>query len=204
MCLKVLEIGFKFFLHLKIKFKKAINKLKKVNINLLVGLSAVFMSACALYVSIQQVKIMRSQQKSTMFPYITISTFYNSEGYGIRLKNSGNGLAKINSYKIYNDSIYFRDWFDVLQTLSPKLNINYNNISTVGSIRDEIITPNEEVNLIFLKWTEDSRKFEKYMSSLNAEVCYSSLLEESWIVNQKAPTQIDDKCALEMEKEFGL
>jgi len=62
---------------------------------------------------------MRTQQKASIYPYLTIGSSYTSKGFGIELKNSGNGLAKINSYQIYNDSIYFKDWFDVLQTLAP-------------------------------------------------------------------------------------
>jgi len=38
---------------------------------------------------------------------------YNGEGFGFRLDNSGNGLAKINSYQLYNDSIYFNSWFEL-------------------------------------------------------------------------------------------
>jgi len=66
-----------------------------------------------------RIHIMRTQQKASIYPYLTIGSSYTSKGFGIELKNSGNGLAKINSYQIYNDSIYFKDWFDVLQTLAP-------------------------------------------------------------------------------------
>ncbi len=83
-------------------------KLKSLNINSVVAFSAVFMSACALYISVQEVRIMRIQQKASMFPYLTVSRIYNSEGFGIRIKNSGNGLARIDSYQVFNDSIFQR------------------------------------------------------------------------------------------------
>lgn len=176
--------------------------LKSGTINLIIAISAVVISASALYISIQEVRIMREQQKATMFPYLTLTKFYNSEGYGIRLKNSGNGLAKINSYKIHNDSIYFKNWLDVQQKLAPDVKVDYSVINTVGNIRDEIVTQNEEVNIIFLKWTEETRKLEKHLFSLKVELCYASLLDDHWILKKKKPIAIDGACPIEWDKEF--
>ena len=77
--------------------KTLITLVKKINTNLLVASSAVFISLCALFISVQEMKIMREQQKATMYPYLTLGWVYNSDGFGVELKNSGNGLAKINS-----------------------------------------------------------------------------------------------------------
>lgn len=184
--------------------KRILRKLKLFNTNAVVTTTALILSACALYLSVQEVRIMRQQQKATMFPYLTITKTYNAEGYGIVIKNSGNGLAKINSYQVYNDSIYFRDWFDVLQTLSPDSKIDYSMINTVGSIQNEMITPNEKLNLIFLRWNDETRLFEKYLSSLNIRICYSSLLEENWVVTDNANNTLVDKCIAVIENEFGL
>lgn len=179
-------------------------KVQFPNLNTIVASNALLLSACALYISIQEVRIMRVQQKATMFPYLTITKTYNSEGYGIIIKNSGNGLAKINSYQVYNDSIHFRDWFDVLQTLSPESKIDYSMINTVGSIQNEMITPEEKLNLIFLRWNDETRLFEKHLSALKIRMCYSSLLDESWVVSDNITSTLVDACAVEMEKEFGL
>ena len=182
---------------------KILNKLKKINTNFLVASSAVFISACALFISVQEVRIMRTQQKASMYPYLTTGKSYTSKGFGIQLKNSGNGLARINSYQIYNDSIYFKDWFDVLQTLAPDVkDINYSVISTDGNIRDKMISPGEEVNIIFLSWTPETRKLEEVFSTVNVKVSYSSLLDEHWTVEQGIPYEIKKIPALEPEKEF--
>lgn len=179
-------------------------KVKFPSLNTIVASNALLLSACALYISIQEVRIMRTQQKATMFPYLTITKTYNSDGYGIIIKNSGNGLAKINSYQVYTDSIHFKDWFDVLQTLSPESKINYSMINTVGSIQNEMITPEEKLNLIFLRWTDETRLFEEFLDMLKIRICYSSLLEEHWVVTDNNTSTLINRCAVEMEKEFGL
>lgn len=67
--------------------KKVISIIKKINTNLLVASSAVFISFCALFISVQEIKIMRSQQKASMYPYLTLGWTYNSEGFGVELKS---------------------------------------------------------------------------------------------------------------------
>lgn len=179
--------------------------INKKNTNLIVAGSALFISVCALLLSIQEVRIMRTQQKATMYPYLTVGKLYNSKGFGFVLKNSGNGLAKVNSYKVHNDSIHFRDWFDVLQNVMPEAqNINYGTIKTAGNIRKQMITPGETVNLIFFNWTPETRKLEKRLEDIQVEICYSSLLDEHWSIKNEIPIEQDDSCELELEKEFGF
>ncbi|NHF60069.1 hypothetical protein FK220_011995 [Flavobacteriaceae bacterium TP-CH-4] len=172
--------------------------------NIVVASTALFVSFSALLISVQEVRILRMQQKATMYPYLTLGKTYNSRGFGIVLKNSGNGLARINSYQIFNDSIYFKDWEQVLKTLAPEAkNINFDVISTNGNIRNKMITPNEEVNIIFLQWTDETRRLERTMHSLQLRICYSSLLDEHWELRKETPITIDTRCTAESTKEFG-
>jgi len=179
--------------------------LKKLNTNSLVAGSAVFISACALFISVQEVRIMRDQQKASMYPYLTVDWRYNQNGFGIVLKNSGNGLAKITSYKVFNDTIYFREWLDALKTYMPNAkNVSYGLISTEGNIRDQMIPPGESKSLIFVEWTDETRELEKRVRDLKVTISYSSLLNEHWIVKEGLPRQIDKPQPFVIEQEFGF
>ncbi|MGW9685065.1 hypothetical protein [Flagellimonas sp. 2504JD1-5] len=188
------------------KFRdKLIERIKTINTNILVAGSALFVSVCALFISTQEVRIMRTQQKATMYPYVTIGWTYAGKGFGVQIKNSGNGLAKVHSYKVYNDSIYFKEWFDVVSTLTPEVkNIDYSLISTSGNIRNEMIGPGETKTLIFLKWTPETRFLEKKIRDIKVSVCYSSLLNEYWLIEDGAPNQIDSECELNKNEEFDI
>lgn len=179
---------------------------KKINTNTLVAGSAIFISTCALFLSIQEVRIMRTQQKASMYPYVTLGWSYTGEGFGIELKNSGNGLAKVNSYKVFNDSIYFREWLDVIKHYYPEAKgIDYSLFNSDGNIRDQMISPGEKKRLIFLKWTDETRELEKRIGqTLKISICYSSLLDESWILEDRAPKQIDSPCEIQVAQEFGF
>ena len=178
---------------------------KKINTNALVAMSAFIVSVCALFISVQEVRIMRTQQKSTMYPYVTAGWTYNGEGFGIELKNSGNGLAKVNSYKVFNDSIYFREWLDVLTTYMPEATtIGYGNITTSGNIRNLMISPGETKRLIFVKWNEESRILQSRLDGINIEICYESLLGDHWKIENGIPQEIEEPCEIFMEQEFGI
>lgn len=171
------------------------NKMKKIDfnfINTVVALCAILLSVCALYLSVKETRILTQQLKASMYPYVTNSKFYNSEGYGIRVKNSGNGLAKIESYQVKVGKKIFTDWKKLISELTPDLVITYSDVKTSGNIEGEILTPNEEVVVIFFNWTEDTRRFQKNFDNLEVEIVYSSLLDEKWENITGTPVLISD------------
>lgn len=182
---------------------KTIHFLKRLNTNLLVAASAVVISLCALIISIQEVRIMRSQQKAAMFPYLSISGLYNGEGFGLMIYNNGNGLAKVESYQISYKGQVFKDWLQALKLLAPKAkNIDYNIVKTSGNIRNEMVVPGIRTNLIFLDWTEETRLLEKKFKDIDIRICYSSLLQEYWVITKDERQQVDS-CKIDSDKEFG-
>jgi len=178
---------------------------KRINLNAIVAGSAFFVSVCALFISVQEVRIMGVQQKASMYPHLTIGWTYNSQGFGIELKNSGNGLAKINSYKVFNDSIYFREWLDVLTTyMSEATTIGYETIRTSGNIRNFMISPGETKELIFVQWNDESRILQRRLEELKILICYESLLGDSWEIRDGIPQEISKNCDILVEQEFGI
>lgn len=169
-----------------------------------VSISALFVSMCALLISVQEIQIMRTQQSANMYPYVTIGKTYTGQGYGIEVENSGNGLARIDSYKIRLGNYYFKDWADVLKRLAPETkSIDYSLISTAGNIRNKMISPGETKTLIFLTWTPETRALEREFRNLEVEICYSSLLEEYWSIKNDIPIKKKDECKIIKAEEFN-
>lgn len=178
--------------------------IKKISANMFVSFCALFVSTCALFISVQEIRIMRTQQSASMYPYVTVGKTYTGKGYGIEVKNSGNGLARINSYKIHIGDNYFKDWSDILAQLAPEVkNIDYSLISTSGNIRNQMIGPGETKTLIFLQWTPETEALEKSFQNLEVAICYSSLLGKNWIIKDKIPIENDEACAIVTSEEFN-
>lgn len=161
-------------------------------------------SACALLISVQEVHILRTQQKALMYPYVTGGIFYSGEGFGFRIKNSGNGLARVTSYQLFNDKRHFKDWLEAINYYMPEADsINYGIIQTAGNIRNEMLIPKEEISLFFLKWTPETRILQKRIGDLKISICYSSLLDEHWIMENGTPVAVDSPCKIDLTKEFS-
>lgn len=174
--------------------QKSVQKIKSIETNLLVALSAMMISLCALAVSIQEVRIMRSQQRLTMLPYLSLSLSYNDKGYGVYLKNNGAGIARIEDFSISFEDKVYRDWLIAARALQPNdTTIGYNIIKT-NSILGEMIQPAESVTLFAVPWTDSTRKLEKKVRDLKLRLCYASLLDEYWLLENTDRTQVEEPC----------
>lgn len=178
-------------------------KFPKVNVNLFIAIAAIVISMCALVVSIYEVRIMRAEQKVAVYPYLSIGTFYNGNGFGMFVKNSGTGLARINSYQVYTKGKHFKSWPEVVDHYAPEgHSIDYGIMSS-NLLHEEIITPNERVNIFEVRWTDETRLMSKKVDDLEIKICYSSLLDEYWEVkNDKSRRQLDGPCVPLQDQEF--
>lgn len=70
---------------------------KTFNADRIVAFTAILISVCALVVSFYEVRIMRTQQEASVWPFVLIGQNYNSEGFAITAMNKGIGPAKIES-----------------------------------------------------------------------------------------------------------
>lgn len=178
-------------------------KFPKINTNLFIAVAAIIISMCALVVSIYEVRIMRAEQKVAVYPYLSIGTFYNGNGFGMFVKNSGTGLARINSYQVHVGDTYFQNWLEVVDHYAPEGHgIDYDIMSS-NLLHEEIITPNERVNIFEVQWTDETREISEKVDDLEIKICYSSLLDDYWEVkNDKSRRELNRACVPIAEREF--
>lgn len=186
----------------KTGMRKLWNRLRKIDANRSTALAAVFISLCALYVSVQEMRLMREQQRVSVYPHLSFSRSYSGDGFSIYLKNSGTGLARINSVQLTNGEQYFENWLEVSAHYMPEGKaFGYDRIFT-STINGEVLTPGESARLLFLKWDADIRKFEQDIRELKMRICYSSLLDEHWILENDDRQESKQACTPIPEREF--
>ncbi|MEN0005181.1 MAG: hypothetical protein AAF798_13600 [Bacteroidota bacterium] len=161
----------------------------------IVALSALFVSVCSLYVSIKEVQTMNVQQSASIYPHLALQTHYNSEGFELRLVNNGVGLAKIESFTIHVEEDYFRNWLEIADYFFPDGHgISYSNMRA-NSIYKSVIPAGEKVVLVGLPWNDETRILqERAINDLELELCYSSLLGETWTLTQEENEPRASKC----------
>ncbi len=129
--------------------------------------------------------------------YSVTVEYYNGEGFGARLKNSGTGIAKIQAYKISKDGKVFSDWIEILKYLYPKNTTLGYNVISANYIDGDMILPAEEVTLFEISWADAPPKMEEVIRSLDFEICYASLLKEYWILENGEQKELTRPCEVE-------
>ncbi|MEL7163302.1 MAG: hypothetical protein AAFN92_21270 [Bacteroidota bacterium] len=182
--------------------RKYWNRFQAIDANRILALAAVFVSVCALYVSIQEMRLMRQQQKVSFYPHLALGRHYSEEGFSLYIKNSGTGLALVNSVQLTNGERYFTDWPEVIAHYMPdSLAFGYDHLSS-STINEEVLTPGEEVRLFAVKWRPGVREFEEEARELTMRICYSSLLDDHWVLENETRWQEEQACVKVPEKEF--
>src|SRR5687767_6206201 len=87
--------------------------------DMLIALSAIVVSFCALGVSVVQVGIMREEQRANAWP--RVEAYVNTgENYLMRLTNKGFGPAMLKTVVITVDSVPVKTWTQVMTRLLPE------------------------------------------------------------------------------------
>ena len=147
---------------------------------------------------------MREQQKATMYPFLSLSRSYNNEGFGVFVRNSGTGLARIHAVELTNGEQYFNNWVEVVEAYLPdSLQFGYDRIRAT-TINELIITPNETVRLFEVSWSPETRLLEEVTrGGLDMTICYSSLLGDHWrVVSDGQPEEISEPCERIEERQL--
>jgi len=182
--------------------KKFWHYLRSIDTNRSVAVTAVFISLCALYVSTQEMRLMRQQQKVSVYPHLTIWRSYSGSGFSVNVKNSGTGLARINSMQLTDGEQYFSSWPQLVAEMLPdSLVFGYDEISSNG-INGQVLTPGEQVRLFSVDWTPATRRFEEKSRGLKLRVCYSSLLDDYWLLENDDRTELNGPCRRVEKNEF--
>ena len=177
--------------------------LPRFDANMAMTIAAVIISLCALFVSFAEVRIMRSQQKASLYPYLTLGQQYDNEGFGLYLANKGIGPARINSFQVFNSEQYFTNWVELANHYLPdSMSMGYD-VLKMDNIQNTIISAGESVRLISTRWSPTSRLLEERIRELDFVLCYSSLLEDHWrIEGFKKPVPISSACTRIEEHEM--
>ena len=153
---------------------------KKINVSLLLGISAVFLSASALIVSIIQTTILRDQQYATVWPYIQ-ATAMNASGtysYGIENKGVGpaiikdlkytyNGVNYDNTRKMYT-ALFGENYTGAGFTVTDK---NYVIKSGEGLEMFSVNRPDSLISDIIYRWEREA---------VNLKIIYSDVYGNCW------------------------
>ncbi|MEM1036248.1 MAG: hypothetical protein AAGI14_05755 [Pseudomonadota bacterium] len=144
--------------------------------NRLFTLAALILSIAAIFVSLMEVSAMRTQQKATVWPSVSMQQRYNSEGFRLILTNKGVGPALIGDIKLFLGLSEIDDVDQaILETLGEERAFSYENYSMVNP-SSGVVAPGETVDLFAVSWDERTRALiNDWAPRINVTTCYCSI-----------------------------
>ncbi|HEU4665622.1 MAG TPA: hypothetical protein VFS55_16450 [Dokdonella sp.] len=170
---------------------------------------ALAVSVFALALGAYQTRLMQSQARASVWPYLSIGYTYSSnvdrDAFIWTVNNNGVGPAKVETVRVTLDGKPMRDWEQVLVALgaadtSPSM--------ATSSIGGEVIPPNTNrettVAPIRLNEREVAKRFKLAEHRLGMDICYCSVYDECWIAHwQRSRVDAVERCDAPGEDSFS-
>jgi hypothetical protein len=152
------------------------------------SLLAVLVSVVALGLGAYQTRLMQSQARAGVWPYLSIGYTYSSnvdkDAFIWTVNNNGVGPAKVEYVTLKLDDKPMKRWSDAFAALG----LNSSTLSMANSTLDgEVIPPNTNrettIQPIKLNEREAAKVFKLAEHRFQMDVCYCSVYDECWIAH---------------------
>jgi hypothetical protein len=152
---------------------------RRINSELTVALSAIFVSIVTLFVYIYQANIMRKQQYASVWPHVIWDmTISSEEGFYISIYNKGVGPAFIRSTSLTYKGETMSDPLMYLTKIVGNIDsLNRWNVS----VDNRVIGAGEEIRLVQLSGRDIINKLpaDVYRDT-EFQICFCSVYEDCW------------------------
>ena len=164
----------------------------RIQPEMIVGLSAVFIGVCALAVSVYETQLMREEQRASVLPILELSrSYYISEDaenraawrMSFQVENVGIGPARVLDFSVTVDGEPQNDWRTAIRELIGRDVLVAYGQSTING---RTIPPERQVTMFDLTNTELAHDIKKEIDRLDFTACFCSVYDECWITSYSA------------------
>lgn len=145
---------------------------------------ALVISVSALIVSIYQANLQKTQQKALVWPYLTVTTSYTNEGFGLVATNNGTGPALVSSMEVSYRDQFMPNLDTLLNLVKPDRTIGYDLIR-VSPLNQTVVKAGEEREILRIPWTDETRQMVPELTQIRITLQYCSVLEDCWVFSSQ-------------------
>lgn len=159
---------------------------------------AIIISLGAMFISLYEARIMKSQQSAMVWPYLDMSQQYDNDGFAIEISNKGTGPAIINSVQIDYNGIPIENMDILIDSLNPERTFGYDILrnSTIGN---QVIMSGEERVVFGLPYNDETNVVLSNLGKIRVRIGYKSVLEEYWYFDSKGGSHTNEKFQAKQE-----
>ena len=160
---------------------------------------AIIISLAAMFVSIYEASILKSQQTSMVWPYLDLSQQYDNNGFAIEISNKGTGPAIITSVQVDYNGLPVESIDVLMDSLNPNRTFGYDILrnSTLGN---QVIMSGETRVVFGLPYNDETRVVQSNLGKVRIRIGYKSVLEEHWYFDSQEFSHVKEK--LRATQEF--
>lgn len=168
----------------------------------LISLLALAVSVFALAIGTWQTRLMQSQARASVWPYLAIGYTYSNNtdtnGFIWTIDNNGVGPARVQSVTLAVDGKPMRNWAEVIAALGPLEHASTATTSFAGAV----ISPNtnREATIAALRVhdRELATLFKNAIPRFTMDICYCSVYDDCWVAHwQRWQVEAVDRCTNE-------
>lgn len=126
---------------------------------------ALAISALALFVSVYEANLLKSQQKALVWPYLKVSANYSARGFSLIATNNGTGPALVKSFELQYKGEAMQDYDELLDNIKPDREIGYGRIK-MSSFNETVMKSGETRELFNMPWDDETRQMADSMREL--------------------------------------
>ena len=153
---------------------------------------AIIISLAAMFVSIYEASILKSQQTSMVWPYLDLSQQYDSNGFAIEISNKGTGPAIITSVQVDYNGLPVESIDILMDSLNPNRTFGYDILrnSTLGN---QVFMSGEKRIVFGLPYNDETRVVQSNLGKVRIRIGYKSVLEEHWYFDSQDFSHVKEK-----------
>ena len=145
---------------------------------------ALIISVVAMFISIYEANILKSQQTSMVWPYLDFTQQYNSEGFGVEISNKGTGPAIVTSVQVDYNNTPIENVDVLMDSLNPNRTFGYD-ILTNSTIGNQVFMSGENRIVLGLPYNDETRIVLENFEKVRIRIGYKSVLDEYWFLDSR-------------------
>ncbi|MEL6789240.1 MAG: hypothetical protein AAGL18_01255 [Pseudomonadota bacterium] len=155
--------------------------------------TALVVSCLALAVSILEVSTIRTHQRSSVWPFVSIEQDYSSGGYAIALRNKGIGPARMDEVIMTLDGKPYGELDRLILDAVGKEDAFSYDVYSGRNPANSVIAAGSAVTLFSVPWDpRTERLVQAWTDRVNVETCFCSIYDQCWRtdLNDNQPKEV--------------
>lgn len=148
---------------------------------------ALAVSVFALAIGAWQTRLMQTQARASVWPYLSIGYTYSSDtdenAFIWRVDNNGVGPARVQRVSLSLDGHPMKHWTDVLIALGFKGKLHLSTSSISGEVIPPSLNRETAIETIHINDRDVGAAFKSAVERFKMDICYCSVYDDCWVAH---------------------